>query len=152
MGARPDESLIPTTRRLDELLACEDGTSILALLQRLGLDSGHAAKPQPIGSGGSLEIGVWTPEVREDGSVEFLRSQALAGAWPWWADLDRIAPKCGTRTVLLGESVARGYLFDPAVTPAVMLEHLLGSEVVDLARTDLARRTRRPRSRAARRR
>jgi hypothetical protein len=43
---------------------------------------------------------------------------------------------------LLGESVARGYLFDPLVNPATMLQEMLDSElpqgyqVIDLARTD----------------
>jgi hypothetical protein len=45
---------------------------------------------------------------------------------------------------LIGESVARGYLYDPQFTPAMALEAILQAqlghnavEVIDLARTDL---------------
>jgi hypothetical protein len=61
-----------------------------------------------------------------------------------WADRAEIpARACGRPVLLLGESVARGYFFDPAFTPAQMLEAMLAPhvdgpvEVVDLAGNDL---------------
>jgi hypothetical protein len=47
--------------------------------------------------------------------------------WDWWANLGRIEPKEAgrARVVLIGESVARGYLYDPQFTPAMALEMML---------------------------
>src|SRR5262249_29826315 len=67
------------------------------------------------------------------------------GEWNYWANIGRIDPKRDKRRlVLLGESVARGYFYDPQFTPAMALEsilrHRLGQgefEVIDLARTSL---------------
>ncbi|MEK6276210.1 MAG: hypothetical protein AABM30_12895 [Actinomycetota bacterium] len=131
------ERLRPLTERLSRLLATDDGTEILSVLQRLRLEmlapSTEDASPEQ----GSLRLGVWDAELQPDGSVEFLRSEDCAEEWRYWADVERIPPKQGARVVLLGESVARGYLYDPAVTPARVLGAMLRVDVVDLARTDL---------------
>ena len=66
--------------------------------------------------------------------------------WHFWANLGRIDPKSAKRRVLfMGESVARGYLYDPDFTPAMALQMILDNqvgdgefEVIDLARTNLA--------------
>jgi hypothetical protein len=129
-----NDALQPLTRRLAELLADESGTHVLAQMQLLTL----AASKQPVPRGDAgLRVGVWDPVPREGGAVEFARAPDAAAEWRYWADIERIPPKAGPRVVLIGESVARGYLFDPAVTPARLLEAALGVEVVDLARTDL---------------
>jgi hypothetical protein len=130
-----DDALQPLTRRLAELLASDNGTLILAQLQKLTF----AANRKPISRqvGNTLRIGIWDAVPVEGGSIEFARSADLATDWRYWADVERIPPKNGRRVVLVGESVARGYLFDPAITFAGMLEAALGVEVVDLARTDL---------------
>ncbi|MDJ0821788.1 MAG: hypothetical protein QNJ09_08275 [Paracoccaceae bacterium] len=67
----------------------------------------------------------------------------LPDAWKW-ARIPRILPKEGRRRILLlGESVARGYFYDPKFTPALVLERMLarvwpeGVDVVDLAAVDL---------------
>jgi hypothetical protein len=65
--------------------------------------------------------------------------------WFSWADKERLEPKRGKwRVVLIGESVARGYLYDPHYTPASVLEGMLKShlgaedvDVVDLAKSNL---------------
>jgi len=53
------------------------------------------------------------------------------------------------RVLLIGESVARGYLYDPEFTPALALEKIVephfgddGIEVIDLARTNLGYKVR----------
>ncbi|MGE3783607.1 MAG: hypothetical protein AB7H71_12790, partial [Alphaproteobacteria bacterium] len=63
-----------------------------------------------------------------------------------WADVEKIAPKrTKWRVALLGESVARGFFYDPQFNPAkvlsAMLESQLGPknvEVVDLAKSNLS--------------
>ena len=131
------ERLRPLTERLSRLLATEDGTEILALLQRLRKEVLAPAPEETTAEESPVRLGVWDAVLRPDGSVEFLRSPDCADAWRFWADVERIEPKEATRVVLLGESVARGYFYDPALTPAVVLAAMLGVEVVDLARTDL---------------
>lgn len=80
-------------------------------------------------------VGVWESVSR---SGEFRRSLAREHEWRFWADVEQIPPKRGPRVVLLGESAARGYFYDPALTPAAILQALLGGiEVIDLARVDL---------------
>lgn len=132
----PRGDLRPLTRRLAELLASEEGTLALSQMQQLALLAGGRVEPVPVDTG--LHIGIWAPTVRDDGATEFVRSANLAHDWRYWADVECIPAKQGARVVLLGESVARGYLFDPGVTPAGMLSGMLGVEVVDLARTDLS--------------
>lgn len=130
------DDLRTLTRRLAELLATEQGTLAIAHLQKLALLAGPREASQEPDAG--LLIGIWTPEIQEDNRVAFVRSRALFHEWRYWADVDRIPPKSGPRVVWLGESAARGYLFDPAATPAGVLSTLLGGvDVVDLARTDL---------------
>ena len=134
---RPSEALGALTGGLSRLLASEDGTLILARLQALALASRpRGAGPRPVQAGG--RIGVWEPRLAAGSALEFVRSRACAPEWRFWADVERIPPKVGPRVVLLGESAARGYLYDPAVTPAAVLQHMLPDrEVIDLARTDL---------------
>jgi hypothetical protein len=115
-------------------------TDAFAQLASLAAKSPPAAAPE---RGWSSHIGIWRPDPQEDGSYE--RIDGLPGAeLSLWADRERIESKGQkTRVILLGESVARGLLFDPAYTPAQVLEQLLsahvasGVEVLDLARTGL---------------
>lgn len=90
-------------------------------------------------------IGIYYPEVI-DGKVWFNRNIKYKEAWTLFANVQSIPPKGDKkRVVLLGESVARGFLLDPGYTPAGVLETLLNSsaagegefEVVDLAETNL---------------
>ena len=130
-----NESLRGMTRRLAETMASEEGALTLARMQRLALAASRA--PAPLRPDRGLRLGIWEPHAGEDGSLEFARAADTAGEWRYWADVGRIPRKSGPRAVLVGESVARAYLFDPAVTLAGMLAAALRVEVVDLARTDL---------------
>jgi hypothetical protein len=133
---RPDEALVPLARALARSLADEEGALSLARMQTLALASRRSATDDA--GAADTRIGIWSLELDEDGSLGFVRSRASSAEWRRWADVERIPPKRGRRVVLLGESVARGYLFDPGVTPAAILQPMLpDAELVDLARTDL---------------
>lgn len=130
-----NESLRGLTRQLAETLASDDGGILLARMQRLALAA--ARRPAPARPDRGLRLGIWEPIAGDDGALEFARTADTTGEWRYWADVERIPRKTGPRVVLVGESVARAYLFDPEVTLAGMLAASLGVEVVDLARTDL---------------
>ncbi|AOW24665.1 hypothetical protein AVM11_12035 [Sphingomonas melonis TY] len=80
-----------------------------------------------------------------DGQTSFVRAAARRHEWPMWANVQRIEPKrTRWRVLLLGESVARGQLYEPRYTPALVLQALLEAvlgagtvDVVDLARTGM---------------
>ena len=86
-------------------------------------------------------VGIW--ERTADGA--FIRDMRRMPEWHLWANVGRIPAKGSVpRIVLLGESVARGYLYDPAYTPAIVLTKILesrlgpgGVEVVDLAQASI---------------
>jgi hypothetical protein len=88
-------------------------------------------------------VGIYKPE---DGPnrVNYIRDVAMKDIWSFCADVHIIPPKKGKRAVLLGESVARGFLLDPYLTPAMVVEKTLHEnctddqfDVVDLAETNL---------------
>jgi hypothetical protein len=93
----------------------------------------------------SPHIGIWERRT-ENGQVSFVRRMDTMDEWHFWANHGRIDPKGTKRRVLfMGESVARGYLYDPDFTPAMALQMILDGdvgegefEVIDLARTNLA--------------
>jgi hypothetical protein len=93
-------------------------------------------------------IGIWL-RTEENGTAIYQRSMGKRMDWWLWAKQHQFPalPAAGRkRVVLLGESVARGYLYDPHYTVAQELEALLNglgpsgspTEVVDLARSDLS--------------
>ncbi|MGW1169843.1 hypothetical protein [Streptomyces sp. NPDC002550] len=128
------------TRRLSELLSGENGTLALALLQKLGT-AGPTDRPAPVPvpSADPDTVGVW----RRAGQ-EYVRDPGRRDHWRYWADLDRLPLTPGhRRTVVLGESAARGYFYDPAFSFAGVLGEMLTSvpgladvDVLDLARTN----------------
>jgi hypothetical protein len=119
-----------------------EGAMSLALMQRLrsGVDA-EKKREAPVRTSESKAIGVW--KASPDGGWK--RQIERFEEWRCWADVEFIPPKAEgkTRILLIGESVARGYFFDPTVTPARMLRARLESaypgrfEVVDLARIDI---------------
>ena len=108
------------------------------------------AHPLPIPSAltpATNSIGIWN-KVSEDGNEIYTRQLEARMDWWLWAKVHQFAAKPAPgkkRVILLGESVARGYLYDPFYTVAQELEAQLNSdatgglkaEVLDLARTDL---------------
>ena len=92
----------------------------------------------------SSHIGIWERR-EENGKICFVRRLDAMDTWQFWANTGRIEAKGSKRRVLfMGESVARGYLYDPSFTPALALQMILDEqfgkdqvEVIDLARTNL---------------
>jgi hypothetical protein len=93
----------------------------------------------------SRHIGIWERK-NENGKDCFVRLVQHMEHWHFWANVGRIEAKGSKlRVVFVGESVARGYLYDPGFTPAMALQMILEEqfgkdqvEVIDLARTNLS--------------
>lgn len=108
------------------------------VVRALGLvDHDERAFPPPLAEAPDV-IGAWRKSASIPGQYD------RAEGDPRWPDLPTIAPKRqGTkRVVWLGESVAAGFFYEPAYTPASAMGALLGEmdssvEVLDLSRVDL---------------
>src|SRR5262249_17523530 len=91
--------------------------------------------PRPDGE----TIGIW----RHDGA-DHVRDKDRRSEWRYWAELEKLPLDEERRqVVLLGESVARGYYYDPGTNFARLLGDCLRQvsglesvDVIDLARTD----------------
>jgi hypothetical protein len=123
----------------------KQSADVLKLLtQRLSqlLSSTSAIHETSTSAPPSGRVGIWQAD---EHSGSFIRSTSLTEEWRHWADVERIPAKGKSkRVVFLGESVARGYFYDPLCTPASMLESMCNIsgndpaiQVVDLARVDL---------------
>jgi hypothetical protein len=142
-----DQELVkPFANRLAELLLGDNVSHALRLIRPVSLLLGQGSEhPDDKLAINPDRVGIWERR-REDGQTYFIRRQDAVREYVWWSSLGRIGPKGKkTRVVLIGESVARGYLYDPAFTPSLALEMMLESElgkgaveVLDLARTNLA--------------
>lgn len=90
------------------------------------------------------QVGIWKQYTSNEG-VYYERDKDQYGAWSLWANVHRLYPKKNKkRIVLLGESVARAYFYDPFYTVAGELQAVLNKaagtstyEVIDLARTSM---------------
>ncbi|QXV63882.1 hypothetical protein INP83_12285 [Mucilaginibacter sp. 21P] len=136
--------------RLAELI-CQ-GSDDMATMNKLADEISVSLKPEQLTSSMVLEddlnagfdnVGIWKRSVKQDG-VYFMRDDQCKDDWAYWAQSPLIPPKSNKKRIaFLGESVARGYLFDPYYTPAQVLEKVLDdsgfidAEVIDLARTNL---------------
>ena len=97
-----------------------------------------------IGDENTLSLGVWRRE-SPGKKMPFVRDPGKNDEWFYWANQERIEPKrTRWRVVLLGESVAKGYFYDPHFTPAGVLQKILQSvlglekiDVVDLTKSNL---------------
>jgi hypothetical protein len=138
---RPPEHLKSLANRLAVAASSSDGARVMELLGQSGL-LGAREEARPAHKPG--RIGIWEPKSKA-GRVSYVRNVDAVAEWPRWANIARIEPKhTRWRILFLGESVARGYLYEPFYTPAMVLQSLLegvlgkGSvEVIDLARTDM---------------
>lgn len=150
MNYRPLDSLKPLAAQLAGLIASRDRDQdrIHELLKTMGLLAGGKTK-EKIGikpwQDASARIGIWKKKV-EGRKIIYQRDAAHIGDWSQWAATDVLYPKGNKkRVVLLGESVARGYFYDPHYNVAKELEAILNgipegadTEVIDLAKTSLA--------------
>ena len=148
---RQPERLKLVANQLADFFVTETGTSIFSLIKALSdqppsehLEMGGSSGPRTAEALTTDRVGIWEPKLRKQGLC-YLRSNVVGEPSSFWARTACIPPK-GTkrRVVLLGESVARGYFYDPYFTPASVLQHMLVTvcrtdniEVVDLARTNL---------------
>jgi hypothetical protein len=107
-------------------------------------DAAFSRLPWPEG-GDEGRIGIWKPQ-EMNGEPCYVRDVRLSGHWRLWANRHVITPKQKgqQRVILLGESVARGYFYDPYYNPAMVLEGILQQamgkdavEVLDLAKNGL---------------
>ena len=97
-----------------------------------------------IGDEATLRLGVWKRQ-GPGRDVPFVRDPQQKLDWFYWADRERLEPKrTRWRVVLTGESVARGYFYDPQFNLASALQAILERElgpgkidIVDLARSNL---------------
>lgn len=124
MPTPQDHPLKSMTEEIARLLSRDDDGAV-RLRERFGVRPGF--------------VGIW-----EAGSQGYERSAALRDEWILWADVQSIPPKRERkRVLLLGESAARGFLYDPDFNPAKALEaalpRVLGQpvEIIDLAKIDL---------------
>jgi hypothetical protein len=96
-----------------------------------------------IGGPGTPRVGIWKRESAEQDAA-FVRSLDRLSEGFYWAETERIEPKRSKwRVALLGESVARGYMYDPQFNLASTLEGMLRAhmgakeiDVVDLAKSN----------------
>src|SRR5262249_29966190 len=87
-------------------------------------------------------VGIWVPQPEHNGMAYVRRATDTQSCL--WADVERIEPKGQRkRIVLLGESAARGYFYDPEFNPAMALRSILENaagvdaiEIIDLACID----------------
>lgn len=89
---------------------------------------------------GERNIGIWHKEA--ENSEFYTKNKRYENEYNYWCRNKKIPDgKKGKRIILIGESVARGFLYDPHFTPAKYLEYLLNYyteeknyEIIDLAR------------------
>jgi hypothetical protein len=142
---RPPEILKSAANRFAQRVGTRQDSDILSLLARF--DSSVYQAPSPDGRSGAapLRVGIWEKKVRDSETV-FTRSTD-GEAWSLWSQTGTIRMRPKTRrVVVLGESVARGYFYDPHFNPASALESMLRActggddiDVIDLARIDCKR-------------
>jgi hypothetical protein len=145
-AAEPDyEALKSFANRAARFSAAAGETEAVRNLYLTGLlrEQPHSETSRiEIGDAQTLKIGIWKKNAAKDN--EFVRRSDRSHEWFYWADRETIGSKRHRwRVVLLGESVARGYLYDPHFNPASALEQMLRStlgagaiEVVDLAKSN----------------
>src|SRR5690349_9542189 len=139
---RPPESLKPFADRIARSAASSDADQLVRMLRISGLTGeygghriahlGDDERPSTITvsepgvpQSQSKLIGIWERK-EENGNVCFARRVDMMEVWHFWANVGRIEAKSSKlRVLFIGESVARGYLYDPGFTPALALQMIL---------------------------
>ena len=135
--------------RLAQLFGSEEGERILRLITQLSETQNPGGAfteevSEPADPAAKIRVGIWE-SVDDVHGRSFVRVET-GERWYFWANVQRIPPKGSRRRiVLVGESVARGLLYDPQFNPALALQAMMNAacgaseiEVIDLARTDLS--------------
>jgi hypothetical protein len=134
--------------RLAQLFGSEEGERILRLITQLSTEkrtgSGTDEPGETANTSGKIRVGTW--EATDDANGRSFVRVETGDPPHLWANVQRIPPKgARRRVVFMGESVARGLLYDPQFNPAVALQEMMNAacgpseiEVVDIARTDLS--------------
>jgi hypothetical protein len=154
------ESLKSFANRIARTAVAGNATQMVRLLRLSGLLAGSSSNTAASSNGATddldqafgdapvrsygTNVGIWEPRI-VNGKASFVRRMDAMHEWNYWADVGRFDAKSDkTRVLLIGESVARGYLYDPVFNPAMALQQILesqfgegGVEVIDLARTNL---------------
>lgn len=147
---RPPESLKCFADRIARFACAGDAAQLNRMLRLAGL-LGGGPNGIDLKTGDMVSapqnpdhLAIWERKV-ENGKVCFVRRMETIDEWYFYANLGRIDPKGAKQRILyLGESVARGYLYDPEFNPALALKKTLEPqfgddiEVIDLARTNLS--------------
>ncbi|MBF0190727.1 MAG: hypothetical protein HQL99_06195 [Magnetococcales bacterium] len=144
----PDLTKTLANQIADRLAAVDDLPRLLESMRQLGMFNGqmdlstHQAQPLPTPAIGeaTTRIGIWQP-VTEQGQTRYERIETDPFNASRWSAAEHIPPKSAKkRIVYLGESVARGFFFDPHFNPVQVMESLLaappgdpGYEIIDLA-------------------
>jgi hypothetical protein len=149
MATRPAESLKKIAAELSELICSGSGDQLLmnSLLDQLRPTNNAGPVKHPLDIGQKQQkrpIGIWQP-VEEEGKTVYKRNPLTKSEWYFWADVPVWYPKNNKqRIVLLGESVARAFLYHPCYTAAEELQGILNnqgdlknSEIIDLARVGM---------------
>ncbi len=147
---RPPDSLKSLADRVARLACSGDATQLNQMLRLAGLMGGAAREldlqtaDMVVAPHNPNHLGIWERKI-ENGKVCFVRRMDAIDEWHFCANLGRIEPKgVKQRIVYLGESVARGHLYDPEFNPVLVLEKTLQSqlgdsiEIIDMARTNLS--------------
>lgn len=140
---------VDAARAAAGLLADTRGAEVLAAIRVLGPDApatGTPAADDDVAARlGPVRLGIWDVVPTDEGP-SLRRTPGVPGETAvLWADVEHVpGPGPARRVVVLGESVARGYLLDPVFTPTRALAHALdvlapgeAYQCVDLARTSL---------------
>jgi hypothetical protein len=139
----PSDEAVAMANQLAESLRSESGRAAFRLsvrLQQLAGAGGRATNAVPPRPAPVARVGIWERETR-NGQEWFVRRKRH----DLWADVAEIAPKTTMQRILLiGESVARGYFYEPVITPAIVLQAMLRAgaagddiEVIDLGHSSL---------------
>ena len=131
--------------RLAQSFDSAEGERIFRLITQLSAPPDGSSTEELKKSGDTpekLRVGIW--EAKDASGRSFVRVDT-GEPWHLWANVQEIPAKgLSPRVVLIGESVARGYLYHPHFTPALALQKMMDAacgtgevEVVDLARSDL---------------
>jgi hypothetical protein len=136
--------------RLAALLNSNEGSALLRLIAQLGEpEAGDEERVEAVSQSlpsldsTPIRVGIWESRT-VNGEQVFVRART-GEPWHLWAFVQNIPPKRDNqRIAFLGESVARGYLYDPSFNPSLALQAMLRQactpgniEVIDLARVDL---------------